>query len=215
MNAPVEILGPKFLGLGLPPCWGNLLPCLILLLTILVGVLGIFVSFCRYLGLGSQGQLALEVVQLGSHGNYLVLLGRLKGPLILLHHEVAPLRCKDDDFVQGSCESPIVMRILLGLELDSALFGGVLGPFEMMRAPVLPLAFLGHHCVWHSGPRWPLLPQYHILDLACCAFVVSPRVGYTTADVIILEAAEFVSLDVILEFPLELAYRVCLILHSL
>ena len=45
--------------------------------------------------------------------------------------------------------------------------------------------------------------------------VFSSSVGHTTADVIILEAAEFVSLDVILEFPLELAYSVCLVLHFL
>jgi hypothetical protein len=68
--------------------------------------------------------------------------------------------------------------------------------------------------------------------LAFCAFVVlfdglvgycqqghclvfSASVGHNTADVIILEVTEFVSLDVILKFPLEIAYSLCLVLHSL
>ncbi len=56
--------------------------------------------------------------------------------------------------------------------LDSALCVGVLGPFVMMRTPVPMLAFLGHHCVWHSRPRSDSFPSYHIFNLAFCAFVV-------------------------------------------
>ena len=97
---------------------------------------------------------------------------------------------------------------------------------------MLPLALLGHHGVWHADPRWHSFPYYCIFDLSFCASVVfleglvgycycvgclvsSPSVGNVTVGIAVLEAAEFESMDALLEFPLELAYDVCLVLHFL